>query len=82
MFLAFVILPVFMAAYYGFFKWKGFGVWTNFVGFQNYITIFTDQNFLDALRHNGFILVMSPIMQGLRRSPSPCCSTRTSRVAR
>jgi raffinose/stachyose/melibiose transport system permease protein len=64
MFLAFVILPVFMAAYYGFFKWKGFGVPTNFVGFQNYITIFTDQNFLDALKHNGLIVVMSLIMQG------------------
>ena len=64
MFLAFVILPVFMAAYYGFFKWKGFGVPTNFVGFQNYITIFTDQNFLDALKHNGLIVIMSLIMQG------------------
>jgi multiple sugar transport system permease protein/raffinose/stachyose/melibiose transport system permease protein len=64
MFLAFVIFPVFMAAYYGFFRWKGFGPPTNFIGFQNYVTIFTDQNFLDALRHNGFILVMSLIMQG------------------
>jgi len=64
MFLAFVIFPVFMAAYYGFFKWKGFGVPTNFVGFQNYITIFNDQNFRDALMHNGFILVMSLVMQG------------------
>ena len=25
MFLGFVILPVFMAGYYGFFKWKGYG---------------------------------------------------------
>lgn len=64
MFLTFVILPVFMAAYYGFFKWKGFGAPTNFVGLQNYITIFSDQNFLEALQHNGFILVMSLIMQG------------------
>lgn len=64
MFLAFVILPVFMAAYYGFFRWKGFGVPTNFIGFQNYITIFTDKNFLDALTHNGLIVVMSLIMQG------------------
>lgn len=63
-FLAFVIFPVFMAAYYGFFKWKGFGAPTNFVGFHNYVTIFTDQNFLDALAHNGFILVMSLVMQG------------------
>jgi multiple sugar transport system permease protein/raffinose/stachyose/melibiose transport system permease protein len=63
-FLTFVILPVFMAAYYGFFKWKGFGVPTNFVGLQNYLTIFTDKNFVEALSHNGFIVVMSLIMQG------------------
>ncbi|MGV8907893.1 MAG: carbohydrate ABC transporter permease [Propionicimonas sp.] len=64
MFLAFVIFPVFMAAYYGFFKWKGFGVPTNFVGLQNYVVIFGDQAFRDALTHNGFILVMSLVMQG------------------
>lgn len=64
MFLAFVIFPVFMAAYYGFFRWKGFGVPTNFVGLQNYVVIFTDQAFLDAVAHNAFILVMSLVMQG------------------
>lgn len=64
MFLAFVIFPVFMAAYYGFFRWKGFGIPTNFVGLQNYVVIFNDQNFIDALTHNGFILVMSLVMQG------------------
>ncbi len=64
MFLAFVIFPVFMAAYYGFFRWKGFGAPTNFIGLQNYVTIFNDQNFRDALVHNGFILVMSLVMQG------------------
>ena len=63
-FLTFVIFPVFMAAYYGFFKWKGFGVPTNFVGLQNYLTIFTDKNFLDALKHNGLIVVASLVMQG------------------
>lgn len=63
-FLTFVIFPVFMAAYYGFFKWKGFGVPTNFAGLQNYVTIFTDKNFLDALKHNAFIVVMSLVMQG------------------
>ncbi len=64
MFLAFVIFPVFMAAYYGFFRWKGFGPPKQFIGLQNYAVIFTDQAFLDALQHNGFILVMSLIMQG------------------
>ena len=45
MFLGFVILPVFMAGYYGFFKWKGYGKPTvngQFIGFENYKVILTD----------------------------------------
>lgn len=64
LFLMFVIFPVVMAAYYGFFKWKGFGPPTDFVGLQNYVTILTDPVFHDALKHNGFIVVMSLVMQG------------------
>jgi raffinose/stachyose/melibiose transport system permease protein len=63
-FLTFVILPVLMAAYYGFFKWKGFGPPKNFVGFDNYLIILKDSTFHDALWHNGFIVVMSLIIQG------------------
>jgi len=63
-FVGFVIFPVVMAAYYGFFKWKGYGPPTDFVGLQNYITIFKDPTFIEALRHNGFIVVMSLVMQG------------------
>lgn len=63
-FVAFVIFPVVMAAYYGFFKWKGYGAPTDFVGLQNYVTIFQDATFIDALRHNGFIVVMSLVIQG------------------
>ncbi|GAA3806219.1 carbohydrate ABC transporter permease [Cellulomonas soli] len=63
-FVAFVIFPVVMAAYYGFFKWKGYGPPTEFVGLENYVTIFQDATFIDALRHNGFILVMSLVIQG------------------
>ena len=64
MFLGFVIFPVFMAAYYGFFRWKGFGPPTDFVGLDNYLAIFRDSTFHDALLHNGFILVMSLLLQG------------------
>ncbi|ADG75934.1 binding-protein-dependent transport systems inner membrane component [Cellulomonas flavigena DSM 20109] len=64
MFVAFVVFPVLMAAYYGFFKWKGYGVPTDFVGLQNYVTILQDTTFHDALLHNGFIVVMSLVMQG------------------
>jgi len=62
-FLAFVIVPVVMAGYYGFFKWKGFGPPTNFVGLDNYLIILKDSAFQDALFHNAFIVVMSLIIQ-------------------
>ncbi|HEX2856236.1 MAG TPA: sugar ABC transporter permease [Propionibacteriaceae bacterium] len=64
MFITFVILPVFMAAYYGFFRWRGFGPPTDFVGLGNYKIILTDPLFLSALKHNAFIVVMSLVMQG------------------
>src|SRR5690554_463853 len=51
-FLAFVIFPVIMAGYYGFFRWEGYGAPTDFIGFQNYITILKDPIFHDALKHN------------------------------
>ncbi|MDQ1306994.1 MAG: raffinose/stachyose/melibiose transport system permease protein [Actinomycetota bacterium] len=63
-FVAFVIFPVVMAAYYGFFRWQGYGIPTDFVGLRNYITIITDGPFHDALAHNGFIAVMSLLLQG------------------
>jgi raffinose/stachyose/melibiose transport system permease protein len=64
LFVAFVIFPVVLAAYYGFFKWKGYGAPTDFVGLQNYVTILKDVTFRDALRHNGFIVVLSLLIQG------------------
>jgi raffinose/stachyose/melibiose transport system permease protein len=63
-FVAFVILPVALAAYYGFFSWSGYGAATDFVGFRNYATILTDPAFHEALSHNGFIVVMSLVLQG------------------
>jgi multiple sugar transport system permease protein/raffinose/stachyose/melibiose transport system permease protein len=63
-FVTFVIVPVLMAGYYGFFEWSGYGVPTEFVGLRNYELIFTDAKFLEAMSHNGFILVMSLILQG------------------
>ncbi|MEV7692322.1 sugar ABC transporter permease [Microbacterium sp. NPDC089189] len=63
-FVAFVILPVALAAYYGFFSWSGYGAPTDFVGIRNYVTILTDSAFHEALGHNAFIVVMSLILQG------------------
>ena len=64
MFLGFVIFPVLLAAYYGFYRWKGFGVPTNFVGLKNYITILQDTPFHEALWHNALIVVLSLVLQG------------------
>lgn len=63
-FVTFVILPVLMAGYYGFFKWSGYGPPTEFVGLRNYQLILTDTAFLEALWHNAFVLVMSLVLQG------------------
>jgi raffinose/stachyose/melibiose transport system permease protein len=63
-FVCFVILPVLMAAYYGFYRWKGFGPPTDFVGLDNYVTILQDTAFHEALLHNGQIVVLSLLLQG------------------
>ncbi|KQQ28495.1 carbohydrate ABC transporter permease [Frondihabitans sp. Leaf304] len=63
-FVAFVIVPVGMAAFYGFYKWQGYGPPTDFVGLDNYKIIFSDSAFHEVLSHNGFIVVLSLIVQG------------------
>jgi raffinose/stachyose/melibiose transport system permease protein len=63
-FVGFVIFPVVMAGYYGFFNWHGYGPATDFIGLKNYVTILTDPDFQEALGHNAFIVVMSLVIQG------------------
>ncbi|WP_051171940.1 carbohydrate ABC transporter permease [Microbacterium indicum] len=63
-FVGFVIFPVVMAVFYGFFKWKGFGFPDDFVGFDNYAQIFADPTFRSAVVHNFVIVVASLILQG------------------
>ncbi|GGF43158.1 sugar ABC transporter permease [Microbacterium sorbitolivorans] len=63
-FVTFVILPVAMAAFYGFFRWKGFGFPDDFVGLDNYISILKDPTFRSAVGHNFFIVFASLILQG------------------
>jgi len=63
-FLAFVIAPVIVALYYGFYSWKGFGPVTKFVGFDNYTWTLTNKDFWWSVAHNGIIMVLSLLMQG------------------
>ncbi|WEV59556.1 sugar ABC transporter permease [Bifidobacterium sp. ESL0728] len=65
-FLGFVILPVILAVYYGFYRWKGFGTPARngqFIGFDNYKAILADTSFQQTLWHNGFIVIGSLIVQ-------------------
>jgi ABC-type sugar transport system permease subunit len=63
-FVAFVIFPVAVAAYYGFYKWQGYGPATNWVGLKNYQLILTDPAFQQVLWHSLEILVLSLVIQG------------------
>lgn len=63
-FVTFVIVPVILAGYYGFFRWKGYGAPTDFVWFQNYKVILQDPEFHSALIHNFEIIGLSLVMQG------------------
>ncbi|MFB6709751.1 carbohydrate ABC transporter permease [Streptomyces sp. NPDC056333] len=63
-FLAFVIFPVALAAFYGFYRWHGYGAPTDWVGLNNYKLILTDPAFQQVLWHNGLILVLSLVIQG------------------
>ena len=64
MFVGLVIFPVILAAYYGFYRWQGYGAPTDWVGFNNYKVILTDPSFQRALEHNGLIVVLSLVIQG------------------
>ncbi len=64
MFLTFVVFPVALAAFYGFYRWKGYGAPTDWVGLNNYKLILTDPAFQQALWHSFLVLVLSLVIQG------------------
>jgi raffinose/stachyose/melibiose transport system permease protein len=63
-FVALVIFPIGLAAYYGFYKWQGYGAPTDWFGLGNYKLILTDPAFHRVLLHNGMIVVLSLVIQG------------------
>lgn len=66
LFVGFVILPIIFGAYYGFFKWQGFGspaVNGRFVGFGNYVTALKDPAFRQAMLHTFAVAVGSLVIQ-------------------
>jgi raffinose/stachyose/melibiose transport system permease protein len=66
LFIVFVVVPVVLAAYYGFYQWKGYGSVSEtgtFVGFENYRQIFADPDFQSSLKNTLEITVLSLVFQ-------------------
>ena len=61
LFLLYIIIPVFMAFYYGFTNFTGIGK-PEFLGFRNYITLFKDKIFYISLKNTGLVLAMSLLL--------------------
>lgn len=61
LFLLYIIIPVFMAFYYGFTNFTGIGK-PAFLGLRNYITLFSDKIFYIALKNTGLVLAMSLLL--------------------
>lgn len=62
-YVAFVLVPVGLAAYYSLFKWNGIEPLDEFIGFDNYTRAFQDPVFMGALKHNVFFVVASIAVQ-------------------
>lgn len=57
-----VVVPIFVAAYYGLFNWSG-GPKMRFVGLKNYIELFKDDVFWLSFRNNILLTVISAVGQ-------------------
>lgn len=57
-----VVVPIFIAAYYGLFNWSG-GQKMRFVGLKNYIELFKDDIFWLSFRNNILLTVISAVGQ-------------------
>lgn len=64
-FVTFVILPVLLAGWFGFYRWNGYGMPHDFVGLNNYRIILSDDSFRRALLNNGFVMLISLLAQGV-----------------
>ena len=62
-FTVFVILPMGEAAWYSFYKWNGYSLPTDWVGFRNFELIFRNGAFRTALINNGLIILISIAIQ-------------------
>lgn len=60
-----LILPMLLAAYYSLTSWDGMSAEKGFIGLQNYIRLFKDQNFLDSFWFTVKFTVGNTIIQNV-----------------
>jgi N-acetylglucosamine transport system permease protein len=59
----FLLIPYFSSFIFGFTRWSGLSANIRFNGVNNFIKLFKDENFWNALSHNGIaLLVLPPII--------------------
>ena len=63
LFTVFVVMPIFEAAYFSFYRWNGMGAPEKYVGFKNYAFLFKNGIFLNALKNNFWIIFVSLFIQ-------------------
>jgi raffinose/stachyose/melibiose transport system permease protein len=63
LFFLFVVFPVIQAAHYSLYRWSGLGDLSDYIGLKNYQTLFQDPIFLQALKNNIIIAVLSLLLQ-------------------
>jgi raffinose/stachyose/melibiose transport system permease protein len=59
----FVLYPIVQSVRYSMYDWNGFGPLADFVGFDNFRTVFSDERFRGALTHNGILVALSLVIQ-------------------
>jgi raffinose/stachyose/melibiose transport system permease protein len=63
LYLLLVVAPIVQAIYYSAFDWNGLGSLDDFVGLENFRRAFSDEVFVGALKHNGFFIALSLLLQ-------------------
>ncbi|WP_306260825.1 carbohydrate ABC transporter permease [Pararhizobium sp. IMCC21322] len=58
-----VVMPMFEAANFSFYKWNGFGPPTDFVGLRNYDDVLTHRHFFTAVKNSFFVIAVSLLVQ-------------------
>lgn len=59
----FIFVPVVLNFIYSFYRWSAFSISKEFIGFENYITLFKDEIIYVAIKNNIIFAVLSLIFQ-------------------